>query len=318
MTENDLKKYFSEIHFDKQKKKEILLNVMEKNVHEEEKKHIRLHILVACAAVMSVLLIITTAVVANRAVIHDLLQKYLGVNNGETIQSIEPDSKQYSCCDKDIRVNILQTLSDNKTVYVLYEIVFPNNETAVVQNDPDAVSFTIGGITDGTYTIKPLSISENTVQNIIIYDTSEQITSQNELTLNINKIFTQQYEINGSWIITWNSNSESNNISLNTHITLSSNNASAIINQIYLSPLSLSLGTQTNEIDSITDNALSIVVHTVQGEISVNEILDDKAIYYDKESGTCEIYYRFHQMLKIEEITGITIENQYIDLINIS
>lgn len=318
MTENDLKKYFSEICFDTQKKKEILLNIMDNNVHKKKKKYVGLRTLAACAAVISVLSIITTAVIANRGVIHELLQQYFGISNEEEMQYIEPDSQQYSCIDKDVRVNILQTLSDNKTVYVLYEIVLPHYETAVDQNDPDAFSFTIDGIANGTYTTKTLSINANTVQKMIIYDTSEKITPQNELRLSINKIFTEQHTIDGNWMINWKSDSESDNMLLNTNINLSRNNSAVIVNQIYLSPLSISLYVQTDKMASLRDYALTIVLHTIQGEVSVNEIIDDKGIYHDKDSGIGEIYYRFNKIQTIGDVTGITIENQYIDLTGMS
>lgn len=197
---------------------------------------------------------------------------------------------------------------------MLYEIVLPHYETAVDQNDPDAFSFTIDGIANGTYTTKTLSINANTVQKMIIYDTPEKITPQNELRLSINKIFTEQHTIDGNWMINWNSDSESDNMLLNTNINLSRNNSDVIANQIYLSPLSLSLYVQTDKMSSLRDYALTIVLHTVQGEISVNEITYDKGIYHNKESGIGEIYYRFNKIQTIGDVTGITIENQYIDL----
>lgn len=314
MTQNDLNKYFSKINFDSKRKNEILLSVMDKKAHKCKKKHVRLHMLAACFAMISVLSIIATAVVANRVAIHELLQSYLRIGDVEEIQYIEPDTKQYSCFDKDVRINILQTISDNKTIYVLYEIILPANETAVAQNDPDAVSFSIDGIANGAYTTKTLSISKNTIQNMIIYDTPEQITPQNELMMSINEIFTEHNTIEGNWVINWTLGSKSDNISFNTNITLSKNNSSVIINQIYLSPLSLSLGVQTDNIASITDNIPTVTLQTLKGEVSVNKIIDDKAIYYNQELGTGEIYYRFNRMLTIEDLTGITIENQYIDL----
>ena len=317
MTKNDLKKYFSEIHFDSQRKTDILLNILDKNIYKEKRKHVRLRVLTVCAAVISVLLIITTAAVANRVAINDLLQKYLGIGDEKEIQSIEPDIQQYSCIDENVRVNILQTLSDNKTIYIIYEIVLPNNEVAISQRDPDALSFIIDGISNGAYVTKTLSISGNTIQNMIIYDTYEQITSQNKLTLCINKIFTEQRTIDGNWTINWNSNSESDNKLLNTNITLSKNNFFVTVNQIYLSPLSLSLNVQADDLSSLKDILPSVVLHTTQSEIHIDEVLDDKAIYYDKELKTGEIYYRFNQLITIEDIIGITIENQYISLTNV-
>lgn len=85
-----------------------------------------------------------------------------------------------------------------------------------------------------------------------------------------------------------------------------------------MSPLSISLYVQTDKMSSLRDYALTIVLHTVQGRVSVNEIIDDKGIYHDKDSGIGEIYYRFNKIQTIGDVTGITIENQYIDLTGMS
>ena len=172
----------------------------------------------------------------------------------------------------------------------------------------DLISFYVNGIQTGAYRTKTLSVSKNTIQNMLIYDTPQKITPQNKLTLSINEIKTEKHTINGNWIIDWYLEGGSDNISLDTDINILNNNGSFSIKQIYLSPLSLALNIKTDSFSSA--GSLQIVLHTAKGDINIKELRDDKSNSYSKDSDICELYYRFNQIQNLDE-------DQYIELAGI-
>lgn len=304
MFKNKVHDYIENINIRDESKEKILYNILNA---EKQSKKILSKKAILCILAAAALISIGSVIASNKVLINKFLDDYLGVYD-EVVSDINVQNNLSASISHGIAVNGLQALSDEKTVYILYEIVTPDNITSecsaqniVLQTDP----FTEGGFSE-----RVLSRQENSITKLIVYDAPQSLNDR-VIKVKLSNIEYNNTLIDGDWefelrIDNYNENKE---IDLNMPVIL--NDTEAAIDRIYLSPLSISVDLRYGVKERWSDG-IDCTIHTDNGDIAVAP--DKRALSYNNETNQTNFHGVFENVIDVEEIIGVSLNDVYIPI----
>jgi len=267
---------------------------------------------------------VTTAFSVNHGW-HDLLLRYFGATE-EQIESLSTLTGYPATTlrQDDITITVNQTIIDSYGIYVLYEIVLP--DSIKLRKDTDVVVRstvvpTNSSDDDNTFGISTTKVLEQSGNRITVlqHDSSTTPIIDGTVTLyvlGINYVVQDsdpsriETLLHGRWSLKWEHNSPSDtNINYEANIPISINGSENTITRIVITPVSISIFING---DDILRSAHPIVSFVDGSHIDYDMETPNSSFTYflSDESDmiyTNQLYYRFESIISIDNIESITI-----------
>lgn len=235
------------------------------------------------------------------------------------------NTPQCTATSNGITVNVLQTLSDTKNIYVLYEILLPDNMTFT-----DTMHFE-----EDVYGINSEVLEqEGNRRTVLLHLNLENQTDNQMIHLNLKNLCEyipdersgKSYEkcvIEGSWSLSWpfDANTHTKIKTITPHVEATAFSRSkqqtqtAIIEKIVLSPLSIAIDCNVNNAKDNLDRIFDtwITVQMKDGS-SFTCGQNDIRKSYGVVNGVGKMYFYFNQILDMDEIDKIIIGDAVISV----
>ena len=323
MTKKELKHFFDSISPTEGQKEKVLAEMMK---GERNMKKLRRKIPVALAATLILCLVGLTAMAAALGW-HEKLAAYFRPTEDQVAQlEGAVERPLVTAQDNGFTVSVLQTITDNYGMYVLYELYAPPEltlredvhcqfEALDVDTEPGNDEFT----TLGTGGAKILEINENKMTVLLRQDANRPIIKEQKASLYLRNLVSYtvdgdditeniigEFEVELVWDMACKNETRLYDLAQTVRIAEGANN---VLEKVEISPMSVWFSITG---DDVTGAAKPVIRFKDGSEIRV-EVRNNFnttytfSNYLDKEGGVLTIGYCFDRVINISDIESISV-----------